>query len=168
VLRFLPFAASCGTLIILALVWRRMVGKADAVLAVFLLASSNRLLWHSCESKPYAIDAFVAASAMALFFGSRSCGWWIRCGLIALAGPVAVWLSYPGCFIWGGMIVATAYDMRAGRRRASWLGLAVASAAVAVSFLVLLAGPARAQQCSALSSCWLRFFPPGTTYAVPL
>jgi len=169
VLRFLPFAASCGTLVVLAFVARRVVGSAAAVLALFLLAFSNRLLWHSCEAKPYAIDTFVAAAAIALFVGSRPYGWWIRCGLIALWGPVATWLSYPGCFICGGLLAATAFDMRADRRPASWLALAMASLAIGVSFIALLVGPARAQQSTAMLSCWQNFFPPyRKAYAVPL
>jgi hypothetical protein len=168
-LRFLPFAASCATLVILALVARRLVGSTASVLAVFLVACSNRLLWHSCEAKPYAIDTFVAVSAIALFVGSRPHAWWIRCGLIALCGPIAIWLSYPGCFICGGLIAATAFDMRTDRRPASWLALMMASAAIGVSFLALLVGPARAQQSTALLICWHIFFPPSDRlYAVPL
>jgi hypothetical protein len=168
-LRFLPFATSCGALLILAFIGRRTVGQTACVLALFLMACSNRLLWHSCEAKPYAIDTFVSASAIAVFIGSRPHGWWVRCGLIALWGPLAIWLSYPGCFIAGGLLAATAFDMRADRRPASWLALAMASVTVGVSFVALLAGPARAQQSTALLSCWQNFFPPyRRLYAVPL
>jgi hypothetical protein len=166
-LRFLPFAASCGILLVLAYVARRMIGSAPAVLAVFLVAFSNRLLWHSCEAKPYAVDAFVAALAVALFMACRS--WWVRCGLIALCGPVAVWLSYPGCFICGGVIAATAFDTRAERRAVCWAALLMASAMIGISFLALAEGPALAQRSGALLSCWQNYFPPyGRLYAVPL
>jgi hypothetical protein len=143
--------------------------SAAAVLAVVLVAFSNRLLWHSCEAKPYAIDTFVATSAIALFIFSRPHGWRVRCGLIALWGPIAIWLSYPGCFTCGGLLIATAFDMRADKRSGCRLALVIAPVVIGISFIALLAGPARAQHSTALLSCWQRFFPPYCSlYAVPL
>jgi hypothetical protein len=169
VLRFLPFAAACGTLVILALVARRTLGSRVAIVAVFLVAFSNRLLWHSCEAKPYAVDTLVAASAIVLFVSSRHYGWWVRCGLIALCGPVAIWLSYPGCFICGGWLAATAFDMRAERRPGPVLAFLLSSMVIGISFIALLVGPAAAQRSGDLLSCWERFFPPyRSCFAVPL
>src|SRR5437870_2499223 len=63
-LRLLPFLASCGALIWLVPIARRVLMPAAVPWAVLLFATSDRLLWHACEVKPYALDVFAAVAVV--------------------------------------------------------------------------------------------------------
>ena len=66
-LRLVPMLASCGTLVLLSAVAQRWLPPRGAFCAVLLVAVSDRLLWHSCEAKPYATDVLVASLLMFVF-----------------------------------------------------------------------------------------------------
>lgn len=157
-LRLLPFAASCLSMLLFAgLAWR-MLGPLSAALAVGLFAVSDRLLWHSCEAKPYAVDVLVAVAAAYWFI--RTAGWPLakRCLPAATLAPVAIWMSFPACFVAGGLLVALvpAAIRSGGTGRAAYLALA---ATVGVSFFSLALGPVAAQRSVAMDGCWTAHFP---------
>jgi hypothetical protein len=157
-LRLLPFLASCLSLVLFALLCRRRLGPLSAALAVGLFAVSDRMLFHACEAKPYAVDVLVAVAAAWWFV--RTAGWpvWLRCVPATLVAPFAVWASFPACFIAGGLVVGLApAALRGGW--SGWLALAALAVSVAVSFLALALGPAAAQRCDAMDSCWTAHFP---------
>src|SRR5581483_5833814 len=98
VLRLFPFLASCGTLLGMVWVGRRVMKPRDLVWLVVLVACSDRLLWHACEAKPYAVDALVAVLLMLTMVGPgrRLAGMFL---LYALASPLLLFLSYPAIFL---------------------------------------------------------------------
>ena len=82
-LRLIPFLASCLALVLFASLCRRVLDPRAAALAVGLFAVSDRLLFHACEAKPYAVDVLVAVVAAWWFV--RTEGWplWKRCGPVS-------------------------------------------------------------------------------------
>jgi hypothetical protein len=136
----------------------RVLGPRSAALAVGLFAVSDRLLFHACEAKPYAVDVLVAAAAAWWFVRTTDRPLWKRCVPAALAAPFAVWVSFPACFVLGGLILgllpAAVCEGRRGR-----VALAVLAATVGVSFVALALGPVAAQRCAAMDSCWTAHFP---------
>ncbi len=159
-IRLVPFLASCLALVLFARLARRLLGSHAAALAVGLFAVSDRLLWHASEAKPYALDVLVAVTAGWWF--ARTTSWlpWKRCLPAVIVAPLAVWASYPGCFVCGGLILGLLPS--AVRRDASWrdrtaLGLLVFS--VVAAFAALALGPAAVQRNGAMESCWTDHFP---------
>jgi hypothetical protein len=159
VLRLIPFLASCLALVLLVPVARRVLRPEAIPWAVLLVAVSNRLLWHTCEAKPYAVEVLAATVLLALFLGMGS--WPLGRQLLVwtLLAPVVIWLAYPGCFLYGGVLVALLPGVWRRRRWGVWLGYGLLSAVVAVSFLLLVEGPVQAQRCQAMTDCWLHHFP---------
>jgi hypothetical protein len=158
-MRLPPYFASVVALLLLAWTAWREVGPAASVWAVLLFASSDRLLWHACEAKPYAFDVLAAVGLLALYSATRQRSITRRVWLFVPLMPVVVWLSYPGCFLCGGVLLGFAWDAWGDRRPKSatpYLALAIA---VVGSFAALYFGPARAQRCSAMESCWTGQFP---------
>lgn len=68
-LRLMPLLASCMTLLLLTWLSRRILYAEAVPYAVLLVACSDRLLWHTCEAKPYSLDVFVAALLLTLYCG---------------------------------------------------------------------------------------------------
>ena len=157
-LRLLPFLASCLSLVLFAALSRRVLGPLAAVLAVGLFAVSDRLLFHACEAKPYAVDVLVAVAAAWWFVRTEPWPLWKRCVPAALVAPAAVWASFPACFVAGGLIVGLfPAALRSGTR--DRVAFAALAAAVGASFVALALGPAAAQRCAAMESCWTAHFP---------
>ena len=157
-LRLLPFLASCVGLLLFTWLARKVL-RADAVpWAVLLFAFSDRLLWHTCEAKPYALDVLAAISLPALYLSTDQLSLPRRLLLFALVGPATIWLSFPGAFLVGGILIAFLPLVWRSRSLASWLAATTLAVAVAGSFLVLTFGPIRAQRCGDMESCWLHAF----------
>jgi hypothetical protein len=159
VLRLAPFLASCLALVLMVPVARRVLCPAAIPWAVLLVAVSNRVLWHTCEAKPYTVEVFTATGILALFIGMRSWSLGRQLLVWTLLAPVVIWLAYPGCFLYGGVLVAVLPAVWNQRRSATWFGYGSLSMVVAVSFLALVLGPVHAQRCDAMTSCWLDAFP---------
>lgn len=159
-LRLIPFLASCLSLGLFAGLCCRLFNPIGAALAVGLFAVSDRLLWHACEAKPYALDVLAATAAAYWFVRSERTSLWSRCWPLIAAAPLAIWLSYPACFVAGGLLLGLLPT--ALRRGEPWTGQAaylILSLAVGGSFLALAMGPAAAQRCEAMDGCWLGHFP---------
>src|SRR5207248_1618673 len=140
-LRLVPFAASCLALVLFAAAAPRVLGRHAAVLAVGLFAVSDRLLWHATEAKSYSLDVLVAVAAGWWFVRTRSWPLWRRCLPAALFAPVAIWVSYPACFVVGGLLVALATAF--SRRDAGWGGrvaFALLAGSVGAAFVALALG----------------------------
>lgn len=161
-LRLLPFAASCAALLMVASTARRLLLPAAVPVAVLLFACSSSLLWHASEAKPYAVDVAVAALLPMLTL-SPIRGWALEKRLIffALLAPVIVWLSFPGCFLMGGVVLSLLPEAwRCCRQSSTWLAFLLLVASLGGAFLILLLGPIRAQHCAEMESCWLHAFAP--------
>ena len=159
-LRLLPFLASCASLLLLAGIARRLLSPRAAPWAVLLFACSDHLLWHACEAKPYAVDVLCAAGLLSLY--CRADAWPLgrRLLLYSLLAPLLIFFSYPGCFLYGGLLVAVLPEVWRRRRLGPWVGYAWLALVVVGSFTLLLLGPVRAQRSELMAACWERQFPP--------
>ncbi len=209
-LRFPALFVSCFALIAFWDLCRRTLEERALPWAVLLFAVSDRLLWHASEAKPYAFDVLVAVLLMQSFERTQSWSMTRQCLLWMPILPLCIWLSYPACFLSGGVIVGLLlrFDWRAAGRkpavkekdnsdsdftldshggltpcrspveehggltpspveehggltpcRSPWIFLIALIAIVAVSFLLLVMGPAKAQRDGAMESCWTNHFP---------
>ncbi|GIW82265.1 MAG: hypothetical protein KatS3mg105_4072 [Gemmatales bacterium] len=160
-LRLLPFLASVGSLLLMVRLARHLLSPRGAFFAVLLFAFSDRLLWHSCEAKPYALDVFFAVLLPLLFV--ETLHWRIsrQIYLFALLAPLTIFTIYPGCFLMGGAALALGRRLweahEDGKR--SWRAFALLGISIVVSFALLYVGPVQAQRCDAMDSCWVRTFP---------
>jgi hypothetical protein len=168
-LRLVPFLASCAALVLLVPVARRLLPAGAVPWAVLLFACSDNLLWHASEAKPYAVEVLCAVALLAVYSGTRAGPLGRQLFLYGVLGPPLLFLAYPGCFLCGGLLAALLPAVWRSRRREHWLGYALLALLIGGSFLVLLAGPVRAQRCPEMTSCWEDHFPPWSHPAqVPL
>jgi hypothetical protein len=159
-LRLLPFFASCLTLILLAVVAWRLLPTAAAPWAVFCCALSDRLLWHACEAKPYSFDVLAAVVLIALVGLTTHWSLARRLLVLTVLAPLIIWASFPGCFLYGGVLVALVWPVLSSRSPRVMLTYALLAVVVFGAFAVLALGPVRAQRNDAMDSCWLHYFPP--------
>lgn len=160
-LRLLPLVASCASLVLVALVARRLLAPAAVPWAVLLFGCSDRLLWHACEAKQYAIEALAAVAVVALFVGTREWPLGRRLALLIALAPLVLFTAYPGCFVYGALLLALLPAAWQTRRPAAWAGYAGLVLVVFGCFALLVLGPARAQRDATISACWeqMRQFP---------
>lgn len=158
VLRLLPFIASCLLLLLMVPVARSVLPHSAVPWALLLLAFSDRVLRHTCEAKPYCIDAFVTLLLLAIHVRRSDRSLSRTLLLYALLCPVLIFLSYPACFLYGGILVSLlpAVWRSNWRERLAYILLA-SMVATCVSLLAL--GPALAQKNAAILSCWTAYFP---------
>jgi len=128
--------------------------------AVLLFAASDRLLWHCCEAKPYAVDMLVSALAIAFFTIWRSWPLTRQLLLFTALAPLLISLSYPACFVLGGLLVAILPAVARERRPGTWAAYALLVLAVFGAFALVVLGPVHAQRAATMDSCWVRQFPP--------
>jgi hypothetical protein len=162
-LRLVPFLASCAALGLLVPLARGLLAPRAVPWAVLLFACSDRLLWHCCETKPYAVDVLAAVGLPLLYLRTRAwpLGW--RLGLFTALAPAVIFLSFPGGFLYGGLLVGLLVEVRrrapARTAAATWVRYAVLVLAVFAAFTLLVLGPVRAQRCAAMDRCWEYSFP---------
>jgi hypothetical protein len=159
VLRFLPFVASCLVLVLFVPVARRFLRPEAVPFAVLLMACSDKLLWHGCEAKPYAVEVLAATGLLAAYVWSS--GWPLtkQLFLFTLLAPILIFLAYPGCFLCGGLLLALFPAVRRQNQRTIWVRFGVLCLVIVGSFALLALGPARAQRSGDMVSCWIRQFP---------
>src|SRR5262249_55333053 len=73
--------------------------------------------------------------------------------------PTLVFLSYPGCFLLGGLALSHLPAVVGQRRAGPWLLFALFLIVLGGSFGLLLLGPIHAQKNDALLHCWTHTFP---------
>jgi len=169
ILRLFPFLASCASLILLTLLAWRVLPRDAVPWAVAFFAFSDRLLEHSVEAKPYAIDVFVAVLVAYGYVVTRSWSLGKQCLLALPVFPIMIWLSFPACFVIGGWFLAQVPALLRCRSLKDWSAALLLAAVVAVAFLTLLFGPIRAQTVSQLEGCWVNGFPNWSRpWSVPL
>jgi hypothetical protein len=159
-LRLPSFLASCATLVLFALLARRVLAPAAVPWAVLLMACSDRLLWHACEAKPYAAEVFAATLVLALFHFTAAWPLCWRMALYALLAPWLIFLAYPGCFLYGGLLIALLPHLWRQWRWENVLAYFLLAVAVFGAFALLIVGPAHAQRCPEMVQCWETSFPP--------
>jgi hypothetical protein len=158
-LRLVPFLASCLSLVAMAVVARRLLGPTGAIWVVLLFACSDRLLWHACEAKPYAVDVLVASGLLLALIQTQT--WPVGRQLLLFSGlsPFLVFLSYPACFLLGGLALSLLPVVARAGRRSDWFLFGLFVLAMGVSFGLLLAGPIRVQRDATILECWSDMFP---------
>jgi hypothetical protein len=158
-LRLPSFLASCGALCLFAWVAVRLLSPGAVAWAVLLFAFSEQLAWHACEAKPYSFDVLAAVGVLAVHAGMRNGAVAPRLLVYTGLAPVLIFLSYPACFLFGGVLAANLPAVWRERRAAAWLAYGVLAVAVVVCFGALVLGPVRAQHDVEMTSCWTGFFP---------
>jgi hypothetical protein len=158
-LRLLPFLASCASLVLVAWIARRLLEPTGATSAVLLFACSGQLLWHACEAKPYSVDVLCSAGLIAAYLATEAWPMVRRLGLFTALAPMLIFLTYPGCFLYGGLLLALGPAIWRRQRAREWIAYAVLALTVAVSFALLALGPARAQRSELMEQCWVGQFP---------
>jgi 4-amino-4-deoxy-L-arabinose transferase-like glycosyltransferase len=157
-LRFVPLLASLATMFLVADAARRLLSERAALWAVFLVAVSDRLLWHACEAKPYAVDGMLGAAALWFFTATASWPLARRLLVVIFVSPAMMFLSYPACFVCGGLMLAwLPAAVRSGTRERllyiAWVGVVLSA------FTLLYFGPMRAQRTGPIEQCWTGHFP---------
>lgn len=162
-LRLLPLAAGIAGTIAFAAVAREIASSGEAwLLAVLLLASSDKLIVQSNEVKHFTFDLAIAVALLWFVLRIAREARAARLGpLVARFGAVGalgLWLSFASLFSFAGTSLAIA----AGRFR-SWRGqerrsFLLANLAVGTSLLVL-AAPIAAQRSDTVTGFWKNSFP---------
>ena len=160
-LRLLPFLASCTALLLMLWIARRLLPAAAVPWALLLFAVNDHLLWHTYEAKPYSFDVLTATVLLALWLRTRSWRLTRQLLLWTAVAPLLIFLSYPGSFLVGGLLLVLLPAVWQQRRQArSWLAYGGLAVSVGIAFLLLYLGPAQTQRNAALDSCWVNAFPP--------
>jgi hypothetical protein len=157
--RLVPLLASCLALVLFVPLARRTLPREAVPWALLLFACSNRVLWHTCEAKPYAVDVLAATVVPTLAVLLRGKSLRTQCAVYTLAAPCLVFASYPGSFVLGGLLVALLPAVCRARRPGAWAGYGLLAGVVAGCFGLLILGPAHAQRCAAMTRCWKTQFP---------
>ncbi len=170
-LRLVPFAASCVAFLGLVLIGRLVLPAGALPWFVLLLATSDRLLWHGCEAKPYAVDVLVAVGLLASLIDTRarsasqrselgcpSCSYGRLLAYLVLS-PVLIFLSFPAVFLLAAAALAWLPEVLRARRVGLTVIYGLFGAVLCVSFLALLWGPIHAQRDETLVDCWHTYFP---------
>ncbi len=173
-LRLLPLLASLVGFAGMVLIARRLLPPVAVLWFAVLFGCSDRLLWHCCEAKPYAVDVLIAVGLLATFLGPRRAdderGPLMRqLALYAVLSPLLIFLSFPACFLLGGAALALLPAVLRSRSRGAWAAYVLFGVLLCGSFAALALGPARAQKDELMLGCWLDNFPDwGRPWKVPL
>lgn len=134
--RFFPLLCGLASMLAIVPLARRHVGRRAAVMAVWLLALSDHLIYYSAEIKQYSCDLLGAMLALLVALPPdpdeptrrRLVG-------LTLLGVAAPWFSYPVVFVLAGVgFYWIARRMLARDQRGAWLAVLICSAWL-VSFL---------------------------------
>ena len=79
--------------------------------------------------------------------------------MFTLLAPLIIFLCFPGCFLFGGVLIVLLWDVWSERKAGAWLGYAVLVLVVFGAFTILALGPVRAQRCDDMAACWEHQFP---------
>lgn len=183
-LRFESLACGLASLLIFAVLCRRLLPPSIAPWIVAFFAFSDKLIWHSAEVKPYGGDALVAAVLLflALTWGNTTSGesgdavsaeradfaprisrqptghLVPRFLGICLLSALAVWFSFPTAIVFGALSLL--FLPRLWRRGAGGiLAVFAGNALFAASFLLLYHFSVKPQHVDYLSTYWVADFP---------
>jgi uncharacterized membrane protein len=163
-LRLLPVFAGLLSIGLIAVIARQVIRRPWELLLLLLFATSETLIWHATEAKPYGTDVFAAllltwlALQCAATDDARSerssvTGFLVLCGTAA----ALAWLSYPSVFIFGAASL-TLVPMVVRRGARGWIAFIAGNALVGISFLIVLLVCVRRQQSSSLVDYWTEDF----------
>lgn len=164
-LRFLPFLAGVGSILLFVPLCQRLLDRRSALLAIAIFAASYYPVRHSTEVKPYSLDLLIALliliQTIRVHDSPRNSGRWI---IMAVLCAMAIWCSYPAVFIAGGSLLFLAGAASRERTSASlglWLGSGILLCASFLGmYAVISTGQAELSSSLAASDHWLDGFPP--------
>ena len=159
-LRLISFLASCGALLVIAFLARRLLKPVPGVACVLIVACSDRLLWHDAEARHYSSDVLIASAFILLFVVTET--WPIQRRLWLFAGfaPAAIFASYPAIFLLGGTAITFLFLLFRRRHDApAWLAFIALVSLISVAFLILSFTTASSQRTAVLDAAWLHTFP---------
>jgi hypothetical protein len=160
-LRSLPFACGILSIFLMAAIARTVARPPWDLLAILLFGTSDMMVWHATEAKPYGTDVFVALLLLALAMrclpphalGRQGAANLRRFLILGGFATVAAWFSYPATLVFAGLSLTLLPALaRAGRR--GWIAWLACNAAVGISFLLLLLIVVRKQHDANLASVW--------------
>src|SRR5262249_45701032 len=157
-LRLPSFLASCAALVLMVPITLRLLPLAAARWVLLLFSCSEQLLWHTCEAKAYAFDVLAAVLVLALLCLGEHWSLVRRLLFAVLLAPLLIWLSYPACFLCGGLLVALLPAVWRERHWSSSLAYLLLAGVVGLAFLGLVLGPVRAQHDPTIQECWTNCF----------
>jgi len=156
--RVVPFACSCGTLLLTVPLTRKVLTPPVAAIAVGLVAVSDNHVWLGCSIKPYAGDALFTTGLLYYYFATTTWSATKRLLVLAALIPPVLCTSYPMAFIIGGLLLALLPSAFVERLRG--LGAWFLASLVALStFSMLYFGPIKNQRVEGLVSEWERMYP---------
>jgi hypothetical protein len=157
--RLPPLLISCLTLVLMAMLARRMLRPGPAALLVGLVAFSDGFVWLGCNVKPYILDAFLAAGLLYAYVMTE--GWppAPRILIFVPAAPVLLCVSYPSVFVYAGLLLALLPAVVRQRQPGPWAAYLTLAAVVLATFAWLYLGPIRAQRVPGLVEGWKNKFP---------
>ena len=159
-LRLVSLLASCGALLLMALLAPRVLKPVPAAACVLVVACSDRLLWHAAEARHYSSDVLIASALTLLFMITEN--WTIqrRAWLFTCLAPAVIFASYPGIFLLGGIALAFLFLLFRGQQNTSaWLALIALVVFSTGACLVLFFTTVSSQRTAALDAAWLHAFP---------
>ncbi len=158
-LRLLPFLASCVALILFLPIARSLLPHHVVPWAIVLFAGSPMLVEHSFEAKPYAVDVLIAVTALFVYSRHHQINLAMLLASAAIVAPVLIWISFPACFVIGGLLVALLPAVVRDGRPSVWISYSLFAVATAVAFLALVVGPIHAQKDTVLLGDWFKTMP---------
>ena len=159
--RLPAFLAGCFSLFVFLDVAKRVLPGKGLLWAVGLYAFSDRLVWHTVEVKPYAIDACVAVGMLALWLRTEAWQPLKKILLFACVCPLAVCLSFPAMFACIGPGLLLLLDAWRSRRIQALLAYGLFAGLLAATCLWLIKGPIHYQQIGMQAAGW------GWTHEMP-
>jgi len=157
--RLLPLVASCGALLLLVPLARRLLAPAMVPWALLLVACNDKTLWHSSEIRPYTIDLFCSTFLLYLYYSTRRFGLVGRLAYFIALAPLLLPLSYPSMFIYAGLFVALWPEVWQEKSAAGFWGYGILALVLIGGAMLLFIGPVRAQDTPGLRFFWVRYFP---------
>lgn len=138
-LRLVPFLVGLVSLALFYAVARELLGRGGFVIALVLFATLEPFVRYSAEVKQYGFDVAVTLALLYVFVRTVETERlsWRRALALALAGPLAVWLSHPSVFVLAGLASAGLYVALRRRDRVAVVRQAAAYALWLAAFLVV-------------------------------
>ncbi len=169
-LRALPFVCGLIATVLFAIAARRLLPSPWDALAVLIFGTSDMLIWHAAEAKPYGTDVFVATLLLVIALplyprgkndqsgappGCERYAW--RFLALSVTTAIAVWFSYACIFVFAALSLAMLPALWSKRlpEKLVWI---TGNALVGVSFLRLFTTVVRAQRNPALDAYWKEAF----------
>ena len=156
-LRLVPLVSACASVVMIAILARRVGGPFVACLTTLMFATSNELIWHASECKQYSGDVFVALLLL-LLATARDDG--PRFVFIAVLASALVWFSHTTMFVFGGVSIVAVTRSSFVRTRRGLLAYVAANALFAASLVALYLVSIRPQQYPEMYAYWQNDFVP--------